>query len=142
VKVIFLDVDGVLNTVLSRYSGGIHQIDDEKVERLSRIVKATGAHIVLSSTWRKKQEDYDMVVAALEPHGLKLYSKTPHKLSASRFSEIRLWLADHTYVTEYAIIDDWEEAEIKGKFFQTDELDGLTEQIAAAVITHLGELKE
>ena len=52
-KVIFLDVDGVLNCQSSkaRFRGYIG-IDNDKVKRLRDIVKATNAKIVLTSTWK------------------------------------------------------------------------------------------
>ena len=52
-KIIFLDVDGVLNC---RNSTSKCQcfigIDADKVKRLRRIVEVTGAKIVLTSTWK------------------------------------------------------------------------------------------
>ena len=45
-KIIFLDIDGVLNTNSDR------NISDEKLIFLSELVPKTGAEIVLSSSWR------------------------------------------------------------------------------------------
>lgn len=45
-KVIFLDIDGVLN------SKGTSTLDDTYISRLKEIVKATDAKIVLSSSWK------------------------------------------------------------------------------------------
>ena len=55
-KVVFLDIDGVLNddTTPSRTKSRLIFVDREKLLRLKRIVAATGAKIVLSSTWRHK----------------------------------------------------------------------------------------
>ena len=50
-KVIFLDVDGVLNSVdTSEVFQGFVGIDDKLVSKLRKIVRATGAQIVLSSS--------------------------------------------------------------------------------------------
>ena len=46
-KIIFLDCDGVIST----YKAGWH-LDPEKLELLERILNATGAKIVVSSSWR------------------------------------------------------------------------------------------
>ena len=46
-KVIFLDIDGVLN----QDNGGA-KIEEQFVRRLAHIVEETGAEIVLSSSWR------------------------------------------------------------------------------------------
>ena len=45
-KVIFLDIDGVLNIDSDR------TISVEKIKLLSTIIKQTGAEVVLSSSWR------------------------------------------------------------------------------------------
>lgn len=45
-KVIFLDIDGVLNTNSDR------EILNDKVKLLSELVSKTGADVVLSSSWR------------------------------------------------------------------------------------------
>lgn len=49
-KIIFLDVDGVLNSVQDGYS--IRLRTDSHLKLLQHIVKETGAKIVLSSSWR------------------------------------------------------------------------------------------
>lgn len=52
-KVIFLDIDGVLNcNNTTEIFLGITGIEDRLVEKLRAIVNATGAEIVLVSTWR------------------------------------------------------------------------------------------
>ena len=52
-KIIFLDVDGVLNCKSSKSRcGGFLGIDDSKVKLLKEIIDITGAKIVLSSSWR------------------------------------------------------------------------------------------
>lgn len=55
-KVIFLDIDGVLNcsSSKSRDPDGCTGIDDARVKLLRKIVDATGAKIVLISTWQKE----------------------------------------------------------------------------------------
>lgn len=45
-KVIFLDIDGVLNTNSDR------EISNDKLKLLSELVSKTGANVVLSSSWR------------------------------------------------------------------------------------------
>ena len=48
VKVIFLDFDGVITTLKSGWS-----IDPEKIDLLKKIIDATDAKIVVSSSWRR-----------------------------------------------------------------------------------------
>lgn len=53
-KVIFLDVDGVLNCHSTKDKcGGYIGIDDKKVSLLKEIVDATGAIIILVSSWKE-----------------------------------------------------------------------------------------
>lgn len=48
-KVLFLDVDGVLNNYRT---GGIFTVTKSKLRLLQQIVDRTGCKIILSSTWR------------------------------------------------------------------------------------------
>ena len=59
-KIVFLDIDGVLNCEGSRSRcAGYRGIDDKKAENLAQIVKATGAEIVLVSTWKEEWRKTD-----------------------------------------------------------------------------------
>ena len=75
-KVIFLDVDGVLNSKRDRNS--IKLRTDSHLRLLQELVKATGANIVLSSSWRigftkaiKNLND------RLAEYGLEIMDRTP-----------------------------------------------------------------
>lgn len=64
-KVIFLDIDGVLNTwsfIANLPASASYQdaIDPEAVARLNRIVEVSGAKVVISSSWRRKHTSKDM----------------------------------------------------------------------------------
>ena len=53
-KVIFLDVDGVLNSQQlfeKSEDAQLISVDEENIKNLKKIVDATGAKIVLSSSW-------------------------------------------------------------------------------------------
>ena len=56
-KIVFLDIDGVLNSLNYRRRMGMQyfsdMIDRRKMPLLKKIVEATNAKIVLSTTWRK-----------------------------------------------------------------------------------------
>lgn len=53
--------------------------------------------------------------------------------------EITAWLSENE-VERFAILDDMEDACIKGSFFQTDEERGLTVEIAEKIMDHLGKI--
>ncbi len=91
-RLIFLDVDGVLNQ-----EGSLH-IDPRNVRRLRDIIDQTGAHIVVSSFWRLKSKRRRQVFAALLSAGLPRplgYTPLMHNGHA-RASEILAWLRLNT----------------------------------------------
>lgn len=142
-RVIFLDIDGVLNNWEGLSEYGIHYIDAEKVSLLKSIVYATDAKIVLSSTWRIKSEDFAMVKAVLLSQGMEIYDITPSLMSGTRGNEIRVWLGQTALpVDKYAILDDDVSAGYDGDsvdpgYFQTYMEVGLTIKIAQDVIKYL-----
>ena len=114
-RIIFLDVDGVLNNIHStERCRGFIGIEDSKVEILKEIVNKTGAKIVLSSTWRygweKNINDCDghgtYLNYKLSYSGLKILDKTKDFVdSEDRGGEILEWVKRNN-ITEYIVIDD------------------------------------
>lgn len=119
-KIIFLDIDGVLNSVMydcqRTEERRDNRIDMSRVELLADIVKKTGAKIVFSSTWREDWEiseglcgeDGRYVNDCLARYGLSIIDKTPHLgYSDDRRVEILTWLARHrSEVESFVILDD------------------------------------
>ena len=115
-KVIFLDIDGVLNCQSSKSScHGMVGIDNDKVKRLKEIVKSTGAKIVLISTWKtdwqkllKEQQGYmaDYLDRKLKRQRLAIMDKTDDYI-AMRGEGIDQWLKGRN-VESFAILDDEE----------------------------------
>ena len=110
-KIIFLDVDGVLNSqnTNARTPNGYVGIQDKLVRQLKKIVNATGAKVVLSSDWRlmgRNEPDYKYLVNKLYYKGhIKIFSKTPDYKWQWRGREIGGWLEDHE-VDNYVVLDD------------------------------------
>ena len=110
-KVIFLDIDGVLNShrTCLAFGGYPHEFSEKHMARfdmvaltlIRRIARAAGAVFVLSSAWRIGREASE-VAAGLD---LPIIDKTP-SLSGARGLEIQYWLDQHPEVECYAIIDD------------------------------------
>lgn len=101
-KVIFLDIDGVLNwrATVDRISGYIG-FCPARIARLNRITAAVpDAKIVVSSTWRHcfdtdAYRDFPGLVALLKKRGVsaEIIDKTPHRFSyLPRGGEIREWI--------------------------------------------------
>lgn len=135
-KIIFLDIDGVLNTHKSIGRFGFDFIDHILVALVARIVRETQAKIVLSSTWRVEEKDRELATRALREQDLEIHDCTPVLVGEDRHVEIRAWL-DKNQVERFAILDDDPDAKIEGSFFRTDENLGLTVEIAERVIRHL-----
>jgi hypothetical protein len=145
-KVIFLDVDGVLNTPKLIKKFGFDFIDHILVALVARIVRETDAKIVLSSTWRIEERNKVLVIQSLAQHNLELHDCTPVIQRSGawtesgwvrRHEEIQAWLNKNPNAQKFAIIDDFDDANIEGSFFQTDENIGLTVAIAEKIIEHL-----
>ena len=100
-KVIFLDIDGVLNCQSSKSRCGVYVgIDADKVARLREIVDETGAKIVLSSSWRTewfKDEDFNTetgkyIDRKLKRERLAILDKTITDRFDRRRKEVEAWL--------------------------------------------------
>lgn len=147
-KVIFLDVDGVLNTIFTtRRVYNYTFVDTRKVLRLRNIVERTGAKLVLSSTWRIRdlpihQLTYDALKAEFERVRCPVWEDcTPIMPGAKRWQEINAWLLLHE-VEDFIILDDWAD-ELKpfaDHLVKTRARDGLNKERAELAIQMLGEI--
>ena len=114
--VLFLDIDGVLNSAFylrnnpncfHRGEDQANAIDPVAGTRLEQILTRTGAVMVLSSTWRL-MNTVEQVTDFLKKRGVpsaKFIGATP-VLSGYRGKEIQAWLKSHSNVVRFAIVDD------------------------------------
>lgn len=115
-KIIFLDIDGVLNvrrTDRDKYGSLFH---DNFVDNLRMIVEKTGAYIVISSTWRFsgwnniqdmwRDRDLPGKVVGLTPDYAKIDLWDDTMGRVERGFEIQEWLKHHPRVSNYVILDD------------------------------------
>lgn len=152
-KVIFLDVDGVLN---SNFWNDNHQreisdgtlIDEEKIKLLACLVKKTNSKIILHSGWRTWFDseleplriEAKKLIQLLEKEGLRIDGLTPDltteeirktkKFSLVKADEILLWLKLHNDVTNWVVLDDLDLHNIQVAQHQVkpDQTVGLTAQ--------------
>ena len=109
-KVVFFDIDGVLNYC------GTPSIDEECLSELKRIVAETGAYSVISSSWKEaftkydiySDRDRDMILRLKNDVELRCLGWTPDIDEENRENEIEDWLLDYEEgeIESFVIIDD------------------------------------
>lgn len=143
VNIVFLDVDGVLNTHKD-VGEAVDYIDPKKLRLFALMVRAVDAKIVISSTWRhesymlKSLENY-LANAEILDRVIGCTPKMADGKKVFRHHEIKSWLDQHPEVTRYAIIDDIGKAanqSMKKNFFLIDGDVGITSFICNKVIEH------
>lgn len=109
-KVIFLDIDGVLNSdeyfdkIKDMNIKGIeNDVDVNKIVLLKKSIDETGAKVVLTSSWRYKRKAQELKQLLLN-YGI-LVDCTPY-IYNERGIEIKKYLEEHRDVQDFVIIDD------------------------------------
>lgn len=123
-KIIFLDIDGVLNSeeffvertqdcryhdykragYSARLARQMCSVDSVAISKLNNLITQTGASIVVSSTWRADDPELQELFAAV---GIPAYIDiTPYHTTRHRGTEIQQWLDKHPEVDNYVILDD------------------------------------
>ena len=125
VQVIFLDIDGVLAPILDMNQYG--DLDRACVDVLNEIVARSGAHVVVSSSWRFGKTVAELQ-GMLEECGFvgRVVDKTPTEAGGfSRGEEIAAWLVEHP-VDGCVILDDHGDmGELSGRLIRTNGTAGL-----------------
>ncbi len=136
-KVLFLDVDGVLNSLewFAVHRDASSEIDPRAVRRVERIIAKTGATVVLSSAWRLSSDS----IVKVRRSGIPIADCTPYYSGEPRWVEIMSWLQDNPETLSYAILDDDGDAGVTtpDRFVQTNWVSGLTDMQADRVIAIL-----
>ena len=135
-KIIFCDVDGVLNSnnYIISLNGTFNcvekykQLDSEAVARLNKITDATSARIVVSSTWRiyyKRMVDLRACFGAAGITG-KVIDRTPIDNNI-RGVQIESWLKKSAKPIDSFIIldDDSDMGNLKENLIKTSHAEGL-----------------
>ena len=113
-KVIFLDVDGVLNSdEFFDNNKDNSYIDEKTVRLLKKAVEETGAKVVVSSSFRYTRS-FGKVQEILLRNGIA-FDKTPF-LDNERGKEIKQWIDEHSKISkelkasseveDYVVLDD------------------------------------
>ena len=103
-KVIFVDVDGVLNSddFIDSVKGS-QDIDIKTIRLLKNAVNETGAKIVMDTSFRYTKS-FLKVQEMLLQNGI-LFDKTPF-IDNERGKEIKQYLAEHKDIEDYILLDD------------------------------------
>lgn len=138
-KIIFLDVDGVLQTPEDTYD-----FNPSKMRMLGEIVARTDAAIVISSDWRRNPSSLARLRSELLHYGLQIFDITHFaERRVRRKEEIKRWLRENEGWAKVAIIDDSPEAHLYKpgsiSFFEIDKKLGLTDSNSSEIIAFLGE---
>lgn len=143
-KVVFLDIDGVMNSqefFMERKERGL-DLDESRFPLLKNIIDKTGAKIVLSSVWRTCLESphFSQLPKMLKKYEMEIYDNTP-VLNQDRDAEIKMWLDTHSDIEQFIIIDDddFNISELKSNLIQTRPFveRGLTKSHVAMAIRKL-----
>lgn len=150
-RVLFLDIDGVLN---SNFWNDSHQreisdgtlIDEEKVKILAPLIKRTNAKIILHSGWRiwfdaelkPLRTEAKRLIDIFAKEGLSIDGLTPDltteeirrskKFSLVKAEEILLWLKTNDDVSGWVVLDDLDlhNVQIEKHQIMPDQAIGLT----------------
>lgn len=147
-KLVFLDIDGVLNSRRSTYAfSSTHRLDPVAMSLLNELLRITGADVVISSTWRLGRT-LDQLFATLTHEGFagNIIGKTPH-LGDFRGQEIDQWLEtykwDHNDPDyKYVIFDDDRDFRLGQPLIWVDNKYGLTHAHVHRAAHTLGLLSE
>lgn len=161
-KIIFLDIDGVLNGYnywyylgwkivcfinnkslkkLYRKITDPYGIHESKIKRLAKIVKRTNAKVVMSSSWRaiwfgvpydKLTGDKKKLSDLLNKYNIKIIDQTPKSPDGRRDKEILAWLSKHEEEVENFIILDDENSFLRA--FDDDKRFIQTSSVAKGVM--------
>lgn len=156
-KVIFLDIDGVLNTSFTKYRDEI--LDDFRLDYLAKIVNKTRAKIVLTSTWRYNisknffsfkayNNSAKKLIELLKERGLKISGLLPDTPNNRRAEDILDFIKKNK-VTNFVILDDelfnYDSLKLSNNllrtnFYAENELDaGLTQKMIKQAIQILNQ---
>ena len=151
-KIIFLDIDGVLNCSESKSECfGYTGIDNVRIKRLKRIIEETNAQIILISTWKEnwfkesfnkglQDELANYLDRKFKREHLSILDKTTD-INGSRGKGILQALTKYN-TDQFIILDDeifdYEELNLLTNLVKTEYLNGgLTEEITNKTINLL-----
>ena len=136
-KLIFLDIDGVLNKKTTQ-SPSSCVLEEKQLALLAELVKKSRAKIILTSSWRLSSDEpwREPLLNA----GISVTDKTARLNGNNRQREILLYLTEHGEVDSFVILDDQANGfgKLRGNRVLVDPRTGLTEENIAKALKILG----
>jgi hypothetical protein len=128
-KVIFFDIDGALNCGATANPRHFPYVADKRpVRRFRALLTRTGAKPSRASSWR-----VDPIGPCAAKHfGIPFFDVLPDRPRRARRDEVLRWLAAHSRVTRFAVIDDDDELDAL-PLFQPSPRTGLSPDITRGV---------
>jgi hypothetical protein len=134
VKVIFLDIDGVLNCKKTPNPRELPYIVDRRLLRIFlRMVTRARAKVVLISDWRHDPAG----LYSARYWGIRSVDIVPYLPKRSSGEQIFLWLRKHPNVKRYVVIDDDDDQLDNLPLFQPSASEGISAKIANGVVKYL-----
>jgi hypothetical protein len=147
IVIIFLDIDGVLNSTewsewrplrgfipprLAQEALDEEQIDPNCVERLRNVVQLTGARLVMMSTWRHRMSvpEFVRLFALYGWEEAPVIGVTPRIAGLIRGDEVEAWLSNNEYAGPYVCVDDDEDFRVGQPLVRINREFGLTRRDA------------
>jgi hypothetical protein len=135
-KVLFLDIDGVVNCAkTTQRSRGYIGIDPVLADKVRRIIKLTRCNVVLSSAWRLDEQSRNEVRKKV----CDFMAVTPNIGSGFRGFEVLTWMQSRPDVKTYAILDDNTDFYAEQPLFKTEWETGITDDVAMEVVNYLNK---
>jgi len=151
-KILFLDIDGVLNNVLDQTRNEDELITENwlcinkaNLANVLALIEKFDLKVVISSDWRRNERSLSFIRSVLAKHGIPIFGNTKIT-NQSRSEEIREWVLENSPKSAI-ILDDLPASEVHPEmenilFHQTDYRFGFTEEDLYKLFSKLVEQSE
>ena len=115
-NIIFLDVDGVLNSTKKLidiynltgkpHSGINYPFDEICMNNLKRLAEETNSYIIISSSWRKQKDKKERLLEELRKYDLEKRIIGYTKILGTKADEIKDYILSFNQNINFIILDD------------------------------------
>lgn len=144
-KIVFCDIDGVLNSIIGSKENGIVSIEPDKLVLLKQLLDETGAELVITSKARFIKQIHEDRLNVIKEYGIKIRDSFDGVLTnRSKAIECLGYLQNKCDDLDNVLIlddndDDFRDF-FKHNFIKVNPVTGLTQKDVDEGISILGEL--